>query len=127
MPFESRPAGVAVTVVDDEPVAQDVLVRAARSWDYQCQSAGSAEQALDMLQERLTPIVVTDLLMPGRGGIWLVSEIRRRWPEVGIIVLTAGHDPDSAQECLRAGAAAYLRKPLDAHSLIDAIRDVLRE
>ena len=49
MTFESRPAGVAVTVVDDEPVAQDVLVRAARSWDYQCQSAGTAEQALELL------------------------------------------------------------------------------
>jgi response regulator RpfG family c-di-GMP phosphodiesterase len=121
MPFESRPAGVAVTVVDDEPVAQDVLVRAARSWDYQCQSAGSAEQALDMLQERLTPIVVTDLLMPGRGGIWLVSEIRRRWPEVGIIVLTAGHDPDSAQECLRAGAHHYFFKPIK----LDEFRHVL--
>ena len=65
MTFESRPTGVAVTVVDDEPVAQDVLVRAARSWDYQCQSAGTAEQALELLEKKLTPIVVTDLLMPG--------------------------------------------------------------
>ena len=41
--------------------------------------------------------------MPGRGGVWLVREVRQRWPEVGIIVLTAGHELDSAQECLRAG------------------------
>jgi response regulator RpfG family c-di-GMP phosphodiesterase len=121
MTFESRPAGVAVTVVDDEPVAQDVLVRAARSWDYQCQSAASAEQALDLLQQHLTPIVVTDLRMPGRGGIWLVSEVRRRWPEVGVIVLTAGHDPDSAQQCLRAGAHHYFFKPIK----LDEFRHVL--
>ena len=112
MTFESRPAGLAVTVVDDEPVAQDVLVRAARSWDYQCQSAGTAEQALELLEKRLTPIVVTDLLMPGQGGIWLVKEVRRRWPEVGVIVLTAGHDPESAQECLQAGAHHYFFKPI---------------
>src|SRR5437588_9944458 len=121
MTFESRPAGIAVTVVDDEPVAQDVLVRAARSWDYQCQSAGTAEQALELLQKKLTPIVVTDLLMPGRGGIWLVREVRRRWPEVGIIVLTAGHDPDSAKECLRAGAHHYFFKPIK----LDEFRHVL--
>src|SRR5205809_17410 len=77
MPFASRPAGVAVTVVDDERVAQDVLVRAARSWDYQCQAAGTAEQALELLEKRLTPIVVTDIKMPGRGGIWLVREVRQ--------------------------------------------------
>ncbi len=121
MTFESRPAGLAVTVVDDEPVAQDVLVRAARSWDYQCQSAGTAEQALELLEHQLTPIVVTDLLMPGRGGIWLVREVRRRWPQIGVIVLTAGHDPESAQECLQAGAHHYFFKPIK----LDEFRHVL--
>src|SRR5437588_11952652 len=102
---ESSP--IAVTVVDDEPAVQDVLVRAARSWHYECQAAGTAEQALQLLEGRLTPIVVTDLLMPGRGGIWLVREVRRRWPDVGVIVLTAGHNPDDAGESLRAGAHHY--------------------
>src|SRR5262249_41096627 len=55
----------AVTVVDDEPMAQDVLVRAARSWHFDCQAAATAEQALELLEQNLTPIVVTDLRMPG--------------------------------------------------------------
>jgi len=112
MMIDSRPVGTAVTVVEDEPYAQDVLIRAARSWNYECQTASSAEQALELLQRYLTPIVVTDLLMPGKGGIWLVNEVRRRWPDVGIIVLTAGHDPDSAEESLRAGAHHYFYKPI---------------
>jgi putative two-component system response regulator len=121
MRFDPDPNSITVTVVDDEPIAQDVLIRAARSWKYQCQSAATAEQALELLEKRLTPIVVTDLLMPGRGGVWLVHEIRRRWPEVGIIVLTAGHDPDSANECLRAGADHYFFKPIK----LDEFRHVL--
>src|SRR6516164_2238983 len=92
MVFNAQSSSVTVTVVDDEPVAQDVLVRAARSWNYECQAASSAEQALSLLEKRLTPIVVTDLRMPGRGGVWLIHQIRQRWPQVGIIVLTAGHD-----------------------------------
>jgi response regulator RpfG family c-di-GMP phosphodiesterase len=110
-----------VTVVDDEPMAQDVLVRAARSWDYHCQTASTAEQALELLQRQPTPIVVTDLRMPGRGGLWLIQEIRRRWPEVGIIVLTAGHDPEAAEQCLRAGAHHYFFKPIK----LDEFRHVL--
>ena len=112
---------VSVTVVDDEPMAQDVLVRAARLWHYNCQSANSAEQALELLEKQLTPIVVTDLRMPGRGGVWLVHEIRRRWPEVNIIVLTAGTDPEAAEECRRAGAHHYFFKPIK----LDEFRHVL--
>src|SRR5262245_11365574 len=108
---------VAVTVVEDEPLAQDVLVRAARSWRFQCQTANTAEQALQLLERNPTPIVVTDLRMPGRGGLWLVGEVRRRWPDVGIIVLTAGHDPDAAGACLRAGADHYFFKPIKLEEL----------
>src|SRR5262249_58547159 len=110
-----------VTVVDDEPLARDVLVRAAGSWKFSCQSAATAEQALQMLERQPTPIVVTDLLMPGQGGIWLIREIRRRWPQVEVIVLTAGHDPDSAEECLQAGASHYFFKPIK----LDEFRHVL--
>jgi response regulator RpfG family c-di-GMP phosphodiesterase len=116
---DARPA--TITVVDDEPVARDILVRAARAWDYDCQPAATAEQALQLLEERLTPLVVTDLRMPGRGGLWLVREVRRRWPHVGIIVLTAGHDADAAEECLRAGANHYFFKPIK----LDELRHVL--
>jgi response regulator RpfG family c-di-GMP phosphodiesterase len=121
MVAQNRASPATVTVVDDEPLAQDVLVRAARSWQFDCQVASTAEQALQLLEHNLTPLVVTDLRMPGRGGLWLVQEIRRRWPEVGIIVLTAGHDPDATAECLRAGAHHYFFKPIK----LDEFRHVL--
>jgi response regulator RpfG family c-di-GMP phosphodiesterase len=116
-----HPGPPEITVVDDEPIAQDVLVRAARSWKYRCQAAGSAEQALELLEKHLTPVVVTDLRMPGRGGVWLVREIRRRWPEVGVIVLTAGADAGAADECRAAGAHHYFFKPIK----LDEFRHVL--
>src|SRR5262245_7033033 len=126
-----EPATMTVTVVDDEPLARDVLVRAARSWKYVCQSAASAEHALDVLVHHCTPIVVTDLRMPGAGGIWLVREIRRRWPEVAIIVVTAGHDTDAAIDCLNAGAQHYFLKPVKLdefrHALESSTRTYLLE
>jgi response regulator RpfG family c-di-GMP phosphodiesterase len=110
-----------VTVVDDEPAALDVLVRAARSWRYKCQAATSAEKALQLLEQNLTPIVVTDLRMPGRGGVWLVREVQRRWPEVAVIVITAGQDAEAVSECLSAGAHHYFLKPMQ----LDEFRHVL--
>jgi putative nucleotidyltransferase with HDIG domain len=117
---------IRVTVVDDEPYAQDILVRAARSWNYDPQAASSAEQALLLLEARLTPIVVTDLRMPGRGGVWLIQEIRRRWPQTRIIVITAGHETDSASQCLEAGADHYFFKPIRLDEFRHALETACR-
>jgi response regulator RpfG family c-di-GMP phosphodiesterase len=117
---------LAVTVVEDEPMAQDVLVRAARLWQVECQAASNAEQALDLLERNLTPVVVTDLRMPGRGGLWLVREVRRRWPEVAVIVITAGHDADAACECLQAGAHHYFFKPIKLDEFRHALETAWR-
>jgi response regulator RpfG family c-di-GMP phosphodiesterase len=120
------PAALSLTVVEDEPMAQDVLILAARLWDYDCQAAASAEEALDLFERRPTAILVTDLKMPGRGGVWLVREVRRRWPDVAIIVLTAGHDPDAATACLEAGADHFFLKPIKLDEFRHALETTRR-
>lgn len=127
MPAHDDVAAVTVTVVDDEPWSQDVLVRAARSWDYPCQAAGNAEEALSLLERKPTPVVVTDLRMPGKGGVWLVGEVHRRWPDMGIIVVTAGHDTAAAVDCLNAGADRYFLKPINFEELHHALDATLRK
>jgi putative two-component system response regulator len=119
--------GVAVTLVDDEPWALDVLSRAARAWSFECQVAASAEQALGLLERRLTPVVVTDLRMPGRGGVWLVREVQRRWPGVAVIVVTAGQDADAVNQCLAAGAQHYFLKPINLDEFRHALETTLRD
>jgi putative two-component system response regulator len=126
MPIHEDLTAITVTVVDDEPSMRDILVRSAWSWGYACQAACSAEQALDMLAESPTPLVVTDLRMPGNGGVWLVKEIQRRWPGTGIIVVTAGDANDAALECLNAGADRYLLKPLRMEEFRHALAATLR-
>jgi putative two-component system response regulator len=118
---------VTVTVVDDEPAARDVLVRAARSWDFDCQAAASAEEAIALLEKRPTPVVVTDLRMPGRGGVWLVQEIQRRWPDASVIVVTAGHEIDALAQCMDAGAHHYFLKPINFDEFHHALETTLRQ
>ena len=103
----------AVTIVDDEPLVLDLLVRAARSWNYEVQTASSAEECLVALDRKCTPIVVTDLNMPGQGGVWLVRQIRARWPKIAVVVVTAGQGPNAPVECLNAGAHRYFHKPIN--------------
>ena len=115
----------ALTLVEDEACMRDVLLRAARAWRYSCQAATNAEQAIELLEQHPTPVVVTDLRMPGRGGVWLVREIQRRWPGTGIIVITAGDDNDAAMECLNAGADRYFLKPINLEEFRHALATTL--
>jgi putative two-component system response regulator len=111
-----------VTLVDDEPHALDILSRATRSWDFDCQTAASAEEAVALFERRPTPVVVTDLRMPGRGGSWLVGELQRRWPDTSIIVVTAWQDEAALTQCLQAGAHYFFLKPIK----LDEFRNALR-
>jgi response regulator RpfG family c-di-GMP phosphodiesterase len=102
-----------------------MLVRAARSWGYECQTVDSAESALEVLADHPTPLIVTDLNMPGRGGLWLVREIRGRWPKMAILVLTAAQDSDAVIECLNAGAHHYFLKPIRLNEFRHALETTL--
>src|SRR4029077_19620921 len=126
MPIHEDLVAITVTVVDDEPSMRDILVRSAWSWGYACQAASNAEEALELLAECPTPLVVTDLRMPGSGGVWLVKEIQKRWPGTGIIVVTAGDDSEAALECLNAGADRYMLKPLRMEEFRHALAATLR-
>jgi putative two-component system response regulator len=125
MPFKDL-VPKTVTIVDDEPLVLEMLVRAARSWQYEVQSASTAEEAVSLLERRRTPIVVTDLNMPGQGGVWLVRQIRQKWPKIATIVLTAGQDTSVAVQCLNSGAHRYFLKPIRLDEFRHALDMTLR-
>lgn len=115
-----------LTVVDDEPAALDVMVRAATSWRFKCQTARSAEQGLTLFEENPTPILVTDLRMPGRGGIWLVQQVQKRWPDSSIIVVTGWDDSESVAKCLDSGTHHIFLKPFNLDEFHHALEANLR-
>jgi putative nucleotidyltransferase with HDIG domain len=102
----------SVTLVDDEPGALEVLTQAAKSFHFDCQTASCAESALELFERQPTPVVVTDLAMPGLGGAWLVQEIKKRWPHTAIIVVTDGGEDDMLLQCMSAGVQHYFLKPV---------------
>ena len=111
-----------LTIVEDEAYVLDVLTRAARGWNFECRTASSAESAVTLLEERPTPVVVTDLRMPGHGGAWLIGEIQRRWPETLVIVVTGVEDEETLNHCLQAGAHYFFLKPIKLDEFHNALR-----
>ena len=81
--------------------------------------------ALDLAGQEETPLVISDMKMPGKDGLWLLEQLRERYPDTSVIMLTGYGDTESAVDCLRRGAVDYLLKPPKLTDLIRAIERAL--
>ena len=98
-------------VVDDEPRLRQVLVNLMRHDGYRCIEAGNGAEALDQLAQHRVTLVMSDMRMPKVDGIELLKQLRLRWPDVAVVMITAVSDVETAVSCLAMGAMDYLTKP----------------
>ena len=98
-------------VVDDEPRLRQVLVRVMRADGFECLEAANGVEALAVLEREPVTLVLTDLRMPRMDGVELLRQVRARWPDTAVVLVTAVADVDSAVGCLAIGAMDYLTKP----------------
>lgn len=104
-------------IVDDEAAIRQLLSRKLSREGYQCEEAGSAEQALNMLAANSTALVILDIKMPGRSGIDLLPEIKLAHPDTAVVMATAVTEISVAIQCLKQGADDYICKPFNLDEL----------
>ena len=104
-------------LVDDEVDITQSLTACLESEGHSVVSARSAEQALTMLGDSAPDILVTDLKMPGMGGLALLDRIRESYPSVSVVMVTAFGTIDSAIEAMKKGACDFLSKPFSLGQL----------
>lgn len=105
-------SAIRVLAVDDEPAALRLLCLILSAPPFQCTAASNGEQALLALQRQQFEAVVSDLCMPGIGGMELLAEARRQHPHVAFVVTTGVDDVETGVMAMRGGADDYLVKPL---------------
>ncbi len=116
-----------VLIVDDEPGIRKILERILSGEGYQVESAANAFEALDAMDLRPPDAVLLDLKMPGMDGLGLMDNLQKRGLQVPVVVLTGHGDEFTAQQCLEAGAAAFLTKPPDRSQLLLAVRGAVAQ
>jgi len=112
---------LSVLVVDDEEPSRRLL-RKALSPEFRSEEAAHGEKALELLETQAFNVVLLDQRMPGMSGIETLREIRERFPETHVIMVTAVDDLTFVIECIRAGAEDYMVKPI----VVDAMRRKIR-
>jgi two-component system response regulator AtoC len=118
----TEPGSGQVLIVDDDPAVREVLASLLAQDGYTTLVAGSGEEAVRLLGERLVDVLLTDLRMPGLDGLELLTLVQRRFPEVAVILMTAHGTIPLAVEAMRRGAANFVLKPWQRDELLFAVR-----
>lgn len=115
-----------IAVIDDEEPIRRALQRLLRSARMEARTYACAQEFLSAWRVNPPDCIVTDLMMPNLNGLQLLQCLKQLDASIPVIVLTAHDGPSMREQCLCAGARAYLRKPLDDQVLIDAIASVCK-
>lgn len=115
----------SVLVVEDDPAIRLVLRTNLEDEGYRVLEAGSAEQALSLMVDGPTDVVLVDLRLPGIQGLDLIRNLRST-SQVPIIIVTAQTDSHDVVAGLEAGADDYVTKPFVSKELTARIRTLLR-
>lgn len=116
-----RPAAGRVAVVDDDESVRRALSRLLGVGGLSAESFPSAKSFLDQAQREPFACIVLDIHLGGMSGLDLLERLRAEGREVPVVIITAHDDQASRDRACRGGAAAYLRKPIDAQVLLDAV------
>ena len=122
----------SVLIIDDSRTIVQAVARMLPADRYSVSIALSAEEALARPDIVGVDVIVTDIFMPGVGGIAAIAEVREKWPSIGIIAMSAGYGDemdkskalDAAQ---KMGAQATIKKPFRAETLCEMVDKVALE
>jgi putative two-component system response regulator len=120
------PATVDVLVVDDQEQVRSALGRIISAAGYACRTADSVSAATRAIEAAVPDVVLCDIDMPGESGLVLVARVQQRWPDIGVLMVTAYDDPAVADQAMDLGALGYVIKPFERNQIVIQLGAALR-
>jgi DNA-binding NtrC family response regulator len=116
-----------ILVVDDDAIVIKSCKRILEAEGFEVSTVPGADKALEVLKNSDFDILLIDVKMPGRDGMYLMREIKKNWPEIPTIVMSGYPTPETITEVLRLGATLFIPKPFKPDELIKSVRQVLKK
>ena len=115
-----------ILVIDDELMARYAVQQVLKD-RYNISMAAGGKEGLDFMAQNTVDLVVLDIKMPDMDGVTVLREIKKRYPDTEVVLLTAYAGIETAQSALRLGALDYLTKPFDKDDVINVVERGLRK
>jgi DNA-binding NtrC family response regulator len=113
-----------ILVIDDEPIVRTSCERTLAPEGYNVTVAASGKEGLEMLDKETFGLVLLDLKMPDMDGIEVLDNIKNKWPDTKVVMITGYSTVDTAVQALRFGAFNFIEKPFTPDTLINAVKEV---
>lgn len=113
---------IRLMLVDDEDRFRETMSKRLNKRGMDVLDAGDGEICLDLLKQHPVDVVVSDVKMPGMGGIELLQRIKESYPDIEVILLTGHASASDGVEGIKAGAFDYLSKPMEFEHLLSKIK-----
>jgi DNA-binding NarL/FixJ family response regulator len=117
-----------VLVIEDHALVREGLLQALKSLEDEVETLGAqdADAALNLLAGNDDmDLILLDLMLPGTSGMALLGVLRKRFPAIPVVILSALDDADTVTRALRQGAAGFVPKSSSTEIMLDALRQVL--
>jgi two-component system nitrogen regulation response regulator GlnG len=116
-----------IWIIDDDKSIRWVFEKALARTDLEFKTFSSVAEALNALEREQPQVVVSDIRMPNGSGLDFLGEIKQKYPDIPVIIMTAYSDLESAVAAFQGGAFEYLAKPFDVDQAIDVIKRAVDE
>ena len=115
-----------ILIVDDEPSLADLLMKTLTIAGFECQAAESKQTALKVANDMKPDLAILDVMLPDGTGFELCNQLKEKFPEIGVIFLTAKDTLENKLLGLHLGADDYITKPFSVAEVVARVNSVLR-
>jgi FixJ family two-component response regulator len=115
-----------VAIVDDDASVRRALKRLLQSAEFQVLTYASAAEFLETGVSSSPACLVLDIHLGGMSGLELLSQLRESGNDLPVLIITAHDDAQSREAATHAGCVAYLRKPLEAKTLLEEVATAMK-
>ena len=113
-----------ILIVDDEVDALELMEELFQKNGYDTYSASNGVEALNILRETETDIMISDIFMPEMDGMTLLDTVRKKYPDISIIMITAHGTIETAVDAMKKGAKDYILKPLRLDEIVAKVETI---
>jgi DNA-binding NtrC family response regulator len=115
-----------ILVVDDESIVLDSCKRVLEDC-FQVILTRSAEAALEAMRRETIGMILLDIKMPGKDGMSLLRELKEKWPNIPVIVMSGYATTETVEQVSRTEAATFIAKPFTPDELVEAVAKVIEK
>ncbi len=116
-----------ILVVDDDAIVIKSCRRILEAEGFEVTSVPNADDALEKMKFFDFDLLLMDVKMPKRDGIFLMREIKKSWPDIPIIVMSGYPTPETVSDVLKLGATQFIPKPFRPDELAKSVHQVFKK